>query len=233
MDRHISTTFIRVGRWTPWLTLLSVAVMVGVYHQQSATADPHSLFLYADAAGSTRWIQSTTAIFSHFDPGHVGANAVGLIVLGPFVELAYGRRWVLAGFAVAVMENFVFHDSGRAGGASVWVMVLGAFAVVAAIRHIPGLLWGADDAQTFIAGMGLWICGITVGFQALYDLHHLGQPVAYGAAVVGHSAHLAGLAGGLVLGFLSAIVHLPHAARSVRAELVSRRQWRNHRRRWT
>ena len=183
--------------WRPLATYGLLGTMLVVYILELATvSDParfESLWLVTTDWPSRPWTPITST-FAHDGPGHLLLNGLMLFFFGPLLERMLGRRRFVVLFIVsgAVSGIIQVHLSealqgGQAAGlgaSGAIMMVFGALAAVMPTQKI--LLMGIVPIPFWVAAVG----------YAAYDI--VGELIL--TDNVGHIAHLAGMAIGLVVG---------------------------------
>ena len=141
------------------------------------------------AAGA--WWRAGAALFLHFGWLHLAANALGLLILGPFVEFAIGRVRFLAAYFAAGLGSMVVIVLVMSGGPHAYQPLVGASGGIMGLVgatvavHLRGWL----RERAWVSSRRLVFLGIIVVFQTAFDL------------ATPQSSFLAHF-GGVVLGFL-------------------------------
>ncbi|MFW6162116.1 MAG: rhomboid family intramembrane serine protease [Planctomycetota bacterium] len=145
------------------------------------------------AVAQGAWWRMVTALFLHFGPVHLLANALGLLILGPFVEFAVGRVRFLAAYFAAGLGSMVLVVAVMLGGEHAWTPLVGAsggiMGLVGATMAVHLRGWVRERA--LLSGRRLIFLGAIIVFQTAFDL------------TTPESSFLAHF-GGVVIGFLAA-----------------------------
>lgn len=159
----------------------------------------------ADATTDGEWWRLVTSMFLHYGIMHLLLNMWALLQVGHLVERLYGR----------VLYSVVYFGSGIIGS------------VVTLLWHSKKLVWSAGAS-----GAVFGVYGVLLGymlrdrqglpkavFQPLLKstLFFAGYNLLYGLVhpAIDNAAHLGGLAGGVVLGWLAALPLEPAARRQL------------------
>ncbi|MCX7886447.1 MAG: rhomboid family intramembrane serine protease [Verrucomicrobiae bacterium] len=180
------------------LTVCLVALNVAMFLVETAAGgsrDEAVLFrlgaLSAQAVAAGEWWRLLAAMFLHYGWLHLAMNMLGLVLLGPFVEMSLGR----------LRFAFTYLGSGLASmGAVLWLMRTGWLAddlLVGASGSIMGLVGATAivlvrhwQAGSQLAFRRLQRVVLAVALQAIFDLV---------TPQVSMAAHTSGvLAGGLI-----------------------------------
>lgn len=159
-----------------------------------------------DVAGGGAW-RLVSSVFLHSGAVHLGLNMLSLYFLGSFVETAFGRGRFLA----------VYLLSGLSGGLA--YLYFGGFDVpaVGASGAIFGLL-GAILGYSLRRGTFSWQNPV---IRQLLILLAINVYLGISIAGVSNTAHMGGLAGGLLFGFLVApSVYARKTARALAPVLI-------------
>ena len=150
----------RSGSSTPVVTYSIIAICVLVFALQLITRDAITgwLALYPPYIDLLPWTVLTSE-FAHGSPIHLLVNMISLFLLGPSLELAFGRAryialFLLSGLGGSVAVIFLLGDQASALGASGAIFGLLA-ALVVAIRRI-----GGNTTQLLI----LVVVNLSIGF---------------------------------------------------------------------
>jgi membrane associated rhomboid family serine protease len=144
---------------------------------------------YPPRTTAGEWWRLGSAMFIHFGVIHLAMNMVVLVQIGPFVERLYGNvafmlAYLLSGL-MASLASIVFHSDGVCAGAS--GAVFGAFGLlVAYVLKFKGSI-PAEVSSRLLRNAGTFL-----GINFFYGITR---------ADIDMSAHVAGMAAGLVLGF--------------------------------
>ena len=159
-----------------------------------------------DVADGGAW-RLASSVFLHSGAVHLGLNMLSLYFLGTFVETAFGRGRFLA----------VYLLSGLSGGLA--YLYFGGFdePAVGASGAIFGLL-GAILGYSLRRGTFSWQNPI---IRQLLILLAINVYLGISIAGVSNTAHMGGLAGGLLFGFLVApSIYARKAARALAPVLI-------------
>ncbi len=195
----------RVVRRTAYATYALIVLYLAVYAAEMALGGSTNLrvlyrmgALVPSAVLAGEWWRTGAALFLHHGPVHLLANALGLLLLGPFVEFALGRvRYLLAYFAAGLGSMAVIvlvasggpHADAILVGASGGIMgLVGATVAV----HLRGWL----RERAWLSSRRLVFLGVIITFQVAFDvatpqssfLAHFGG-VVIGFAVAGLLRH--------------------------------------------
>jgi membrane associated rhomboid family serine protease/tetratricopeptide (TPR) repeat protein len=197
----MSTRIMEKRSW-PYLTWTLTAILIAVYAGERAISvtgdggvDPAVLSSLgasskALAARPGEWFRPITAVFLHFDALHLASNAVGLLLIGRYLEPAIGRPWFwtvfgLSGLAGSLASMYGNTHFAFAAGASTSIAGLYACAFLWSFKRF---YWRR-----------IWVQILLGGFIAL-SLIPLGKDPA--GMQVDNAAHYGGFAMGAALGVL-------------------------------
>jgi rhomboid protease GluP len=189
--------FSRQARGTQLLLALNALMFAAEVHFGGAT-DPKTLYqlgaMSPPAVQAGEWWRLIAAIFLHFGPVHLLMNMLGLWVLGPFTEFAFGLRrflglYLLSG--IGSMGVVMAFASGRHGDQ----LTVGASGCVMGLVGATGALmlrgWLREKALT--ARKRLILMFTVLAMQTVFDAL---------VPQVSMAAHLSGAGIGFALGML-------------------------------
>jgi membrane associated rhomboid family serine protease len=197
-----AVSFVNAQTRLPWATLALIIAMAGLYFlavMRGGSGDSLVLLLLISGAkinGSVvggEWWRLLSSAFLHGSFTHLVVNAIGILLLGWFLENAMSKRFLLVSFVIPA--------------------VVGSVVSVVATDH-PSV--GASGGM-------FGLMGATVGFALLrwkriprlVRSYVIGLPVAVGtssiihgmlAANVDNYAHLGGVGAGLILGVAAVLI---------------------------
>lgn len=192
-----AVAFVNAQTRLPWATLSLIALMAALYFvgvMRGGSGDSLVLLLLISGAKINatvidgEWWRLIASAFLHGSFTHLVVNAIGILLLGWFLENAMGRRFLLLSFVlpalVGSLVSVATTDHPSVGASGGMFGLMGATIGFAFLRwrHIPRLI------RSYVVGLP-----VAVGSSS----------VIYGvfAANVDNSAHIGGVVAGLLLGF--------------------------------
>jgi rhomboid protease GluP len=210
-EQRFSPTFSR--RRLPWVTyglILANIILFGFEWIMGGTMDDEALLrlgaMVPDVFQSHEYYRLFMANFLHYGPVHIVMNMLGLLVIGPFVELNLGRLWYLALYLIAGVGTMATMAVVSTMHWTHFDFLVGASGAIMALIGATGgiLLRGWYRERATMASRRLRLIIAIVLVQVLFD--HF-TPMVSGAA------HLIGIAWGFVLASV-----LPHRRKRVNTE---------------
>ncbi len=189
-------TFVNAQTRLPWATLAIIILMAGLYFlavMRGGSGDSLVLLLLISGAKINasvvdgEWWRLLASAFLHGSFTHLVVNAIGILLLGWFLENAMGRRFLLVSFVLPAMVGSVVsvvatdHPSVGASGGMFGLMGATVGFALLRWRRIPRLV------RSYVIGLP-----VAVGSSSI--IHGML------AANVDNYAHLGGVFAGLVLG---------------------------------
>ena len=141
------------------------------------------------------WWRRLSAGFLHFGPVHLLMNVAGLLLLGQWLERAWGRKRLVACFFVCTLSSLVFYPPIGAALVDDQQIVVGASGgIMGLLGALLGfLIVGRAQGRNRAVSRQLQTMLLLVGVQVLFDLS---------TPMVSSTAHLLGLGTGLLLGLV-------------------------------
>ncbi len=198
-----AVAFVNAQTRLPWATLSLIVVMAGLYFvavMRAGSGDSLVLLLLISGAKINatvidgEWWRLISSAFLHGSFTHLVVNAIGILLLGWFVENAMGRHFLLVSFVLPAMVgglvSVVATDHPSVGASGGMFGLMGATVGFAALRwkRIPRLI------RSYVVGLP-----VAVGTSS----------IIYGtlAANVDNSAHMGGAIAGLLLGLAGVLAN--------------------------
>lgn len=197
-----AVTFVNAQTRLPWVTLALIVVMAGLYFlavMRGGSGDSLVLLLLISGAKINasvqdgEWWRLLASAFMHGSFTHLVVNAIGILLLGWFLENAMGKRFLLIAFAlpavVGGVVSVVVTDYPSVGASGGMFGLLGATVGYAALRwrQIPRLV------RSYVIGLPVAVGTSSIIHGTL-------------AANVDNSAHIGGILTGLLLGLLGVLI---------------------------
>jgi membrane associated rhomboid family serine protease len=197
-----AVSFVNAQTRLPWATLALIIVMAGLYFLAvmcGGSGDSLVLLLLVSGAkinssvAGGEWWRLLASAFLHGSFTHLVANAIGILLLGWFLENAMGKRFLLVSFVLpAVVGSIVsvfatnFPSVGASGGMLGLMGATVGFAVLR-WRRIPRLV------RSYVIGLPLAV-GVSSIIHGMLETN------------VDNFAHVGGAIAGLFLGLAGVFV---------------------------